>query len=196
MPYSCLFILTFTLNQIFCSESRSEAQVKSQKINPGALLNFQDVPLFYNQNPLEKLNAFAVSLWVNNPEGQRKLSKILENELKSIGEVIHLSVMDMRGFGTGTVLMILIKRVSDWQGNEMPISRVSLQVQTTISVNKTNLTTFPVVWGINSFFQGNSDQKPDDQMVKATQSVIKEFVQNYKYSNQAQEQKPIFYMYD
>lgn len=195
--YLYLFIIILSLNQGFCDEPTNEPQLKSEINNPGILLNFQDVPIFHNgSNPLQGLNAFAVALFINNQELQVKLSKLLETELKSLGDVIHLNVMDMRGFGTGNVLMILIKNVSDWQEQETAISRVCLQIQTPITINKTDIKTFPIVWSINSFFQGSIDQKSEEQILKATQTLLKQFVQNYKYANQSQRQKSVFYMYD
>lgn len=72
----------------FCTNSSTE----ELKNNPGIYLNFQDVPIFYKGSPLEGLKAFAVisPYSIQNPEVNRKIKAIIEQELGCLGTVIKV----------------------------------------------------------------------------------------------------------
>ncbi|MGE5196058.1 MAG: hypothetical protein ACM3JI_01855 [Anaerolineae bacterium] len=55
-----LVLLLFATCELSANNYNEDSVIERVKRNPGLYLNFQDVPIFYNGNPLEGLNAFAV----------------------------------------------------------------------------------------------------------------------------------------
>ena len=158
-------------------------------------LNFQDVPIFNTGNPLEGLNAFAVipPYSIQSPEVYKKIEAVIEKELSSLGAVVKAKSEDVRGFGSGNILNIQIGCVSKWDGGELPITRVTLNVETPVLITKTNVKSFPRVWSINNFVDAPWNVRSESQTVDAVQKLLREFVKNYRYANPAQ--KPTFYVY-
>ncbi len=189
---SLFYLLTLVLFTIhgYCIDNIEQ---KTQQ-NPGIYLNFQDVPIFSeDNNPLSNMRLFNVilPLSLKDPEIQKKIQSVLERELGIIGEVIHLKDNDMRGFASGNILLIQMGNVIGWDENEMPICRISLQVETSVALNNTSVNTFLPVWSINTFFQELIDSS-NHKMLKAVQKLVSDFVQNYKYVNKEQGKKPYF----
>lgn len=198
MAFSFLLIQSFLGTVGFCAETESEkSNIERLKRNPGIYLNFQDVPIFYEGNPLEGLNAFAVipPYSIQSPEVNKKIEAIIEKELGAIGTVIKTKSEDINGFGTGNILNIQIGRVSKWDGGELPISRVTLNIESPVILSKTNVKSLPRIWAINDFIDSPLDIKSEDKVVGAVQKLLKEFVKNYKFANPSQSQKATFYVY-
>lgn len=185
-----LFILTLFTADGFCAEN-------NLKENPGIFLNSQDVPIFYTGNPLEKLEAFAVipPCSIQNAEMNKKIEAIIEKELGAIGTVIKTKSEDMNGFGTGNTLNIQIGPISKWDGGELPISRVTLNIETSVVISTSNVKSLPRVWSINDFVDAPLGGKSEDKIIKAVQKLLKEFVENYTFANPNQAKKPSFYLY-
>ncbi|MEK7339117.1 MAG: hypothetical protein AABZ92_00200, partial [Verrucomicrobiota bacterium] len=135
------------------------------KENPGIYLNFQDVPIFHKGNPLEGLSAFAV-ISLQNPEINNKIRSVIEQELGSLGTVIQAKSEDVSGFGTGNILNIQIGRISQWDGKELPISRVTLNIETSVIISKTYVKSMPRIWSINDFIEMPLNSKSGDETVK------------------------------
>ena len=193
-----LLILTLLTSYGFSADQTVEnSNIEKLKRNPGTYLNCQDVPLFYNGNPLEGLSAFAVLLpcSIQSSEVTKKIEMAIEKELGSIGTVVKAKAEDMTGFGTGNILNIQIGAVSKWDGGELPISRVTLNVEAPVIISKTNVKSLPRIWSINDFVDSPLNLKSEDKMVGAVQKLLKEFVKNYKFANSTQTQKPTFYVY-
>ena len=155
-----LLFLTQFATHGFCADNACEdGDIERLKRNPGIYLNFQDVPIFYNGNPLEGLSAFAVipPYSIQSPEVNKKIEVVIEKELGSIGIVIKAKTEDMNGFGTGNILNIQIGRVSKWDGGELPFSRVTLNIETPVVISKTNVKSFPRIWTINDFVDSPLD---------------------------------------
>lgn len=200
MKKTFVFLFTLTLFAIrgFCVDNNSEeSNIERLKRNPGIYLNFQDVPIFYAGNPLEGLSGFAVipPYSIQSPEVYKKIAAIIEKELGSIGTVIKAKSEDMNGFGTGNILNIQIGQVSKWDGGELPISRVSLNIETSVVISKTHVKSLPRIWAINDFIDSPFDLKSEDKTVGAVEKLLKEFIKNYKFANPSQVQKPTFYVY-
>jgi hypothetical protein len=178
-------------------DNREESNIERIKRNPGVYLNFQDVPLFYTGNPLEGLEGFAVipPYSIQSPEVNKKIIATIEAELGCIGTVVNAKNEDVQGFGTGNILNIQIGRVSKWDGGELPISRVTLSVETPVAICKTNVKSLPRVWSINDFVDSPFDVKSEEKTIGAVQKLLKEFVKNYRFANPGQTQKPTFYIY-
>lgn len=193
-----LFLLGFAMLMVnaFCSTSEDK-NIERIKRNPGIYLNSQDVPIFYDGNPLEGLNSFAVipPYSIQSQEVNKKIGDVIEKELGILGTVVKAKNEDTTGFGTGNLLNIQIGRVSKWDGGELPISRVTLNVETPVVISKTNVKSLPRVWSINDFVDSSLDIKSEDKVVGAVQKLLKEFVKNYKFANPDQAQKPTFYIY-
>lgn len=177
----------------FCKNSSIEIDQ-----NPNISLNPQDVPIFYDNNPLTGLKAFTVitSFPLKNDGMQKKIGQWIEKALNGIGEVIHLKDNDMRGFGAGNILLIQMGNVMEWSGNEMPFSRISLSIESPITLDKTGMQTLPMVWSINTFLQGNIGSNSEDNLTKAIQKLLDDFIQSYQYVNKDQTKRPVFYIYD
>ena len=193
-----LLVLTLLTSYGFSADQTAEDNnIERLKRNPGTHLNCQDVPLFFSGNPLEGLSAFAVipPCSIQSPEVNKKIEMVIEKELGSIGTVIKAKTEDMTGFGTGNILNIQIGTVSKWDGGELPISRVTLNVETPVIISKTNVKSLPRIWSINDFVDSPLDLKSEDKTVGAVQKLLKEFAKNYKFANPTQTQKPTFYIY-
>jgi hypothetical protein len=183
---------------VFCIDNTTaDSPIDGLKRNPGIDLNIQDVPIFFTGNPLGGLNAFAVipPVSIQNPEVSKKIEALIEKELGAIGTVIKASSEDMNGFGTGNILNIQIGRVTKWDGGALPISRVTLNIETPVVITKTNLKSLPRVWSINDFIDSPLDLKSEDKALGPIQKLLREFIKNYKFANPNQSQKPIFYVY-
>lgn len=194
-----LIILALFTTYVYCADGDEKNMIKNTKQNPGICLNSQDVPIFFeDNNPLTNMRVFHVILPLSfmDFEIQKRMQNVIEKELETMGDVIHLKEHDMRGFASGNILVIQMRNVMEWNGNAAPISRVSLQVETSAVLSKTRMKTFPVVWSINTFFGESPDSHSEDRMLKAVQKLMNDFVQNYKYANQKQKEKPVFYIYD
>ena len=166
--------------------------------NPGILLNPQDVPIFYDNNPLSGMQSFTVitSVPLKDSKMQARIEDAIEKTLSTAGRVTHLKDNDMRGFGAGNVLLIQIDKVIGWNGDETSMFRLSLSVETSVTLNKTDLKTFPMVWSINTFLQAPIDSSSEGNLTKALEKLAGEFVQNYQYVNQGQTKEPVFYTYN
>ncbi len=153
--------------------------------NPSVSLSPQDVPIFYDNHPLTDLKAFTVitSFPLKKIEMQRRIKKSIEKSLVEIGEVIRLKDNDMRGFGAGNVFLIQMSHLIGSNGSQMPVCRFSLSIQTPVSIDKTTIKTFPIVWSINTFLQGNIESQPESDLTKAHQKLISDFFQSYRYAN-------------
>ena len=169
----------------FCTNKDMES-----KENPGIYLNFQDVPIFHKGNPLEGLNAFAV---IFHSEINNKIKSVIEQELGSLGTVIQAKSKDVNGFGTGNILNIQIGRISQWDGKELPISRATLHIETSVIISKTHVKSMPRIWSINDFIEMPLNSKSGDETVKSVRRLLREFIKNYQFANP--HQKPIFYIY-
>lgn len=188
-----ILILAFT-NSVFCEDCNFEEFRK----NPGLRLNPQDVPFFSNDNPLSGLQTFLIHQpYFSRGSGiQKKIEDLIESELQMVGEVIRLKKDNMKGFGAGNGLIIDVGTVSTWEGKEMPISRISLHIETSVILRKTGLNTSPMVWSINTFSDSPLNEDSNCKFLGAVQKLLVDFKQNYLYANRDQQKKPIFYLYD
>jgi len=175
----------------FCTDAKDMERLKE---NPGIYLNFQDAPIFHKGNPLEGLNAFAV-ISLQNSEINNKIKSVIKQELGSLGTVIQAKSEDVHGFGSGNILNIQIGRVSKWDGKELPISRVTLNIETSVIISKTHIKSMPRIWSINDFIEMPLNNKSGDEAVKSVQRLLREFIKNYQFANPHQTQKPVFYIY-
>lgn len=166
--------------------------------NPNVLLNPQDVPIFYDNHPLAGIKSFTIvtSLPFDDIKMQKNLESSIEEKLKVGGDVLHLKDNDMRGFGAGTILLIQAGSVKAWDGSNLAISRISLSIETSVVLNQTGMKVFPMVWNINTFLDGSIECISEDSLIKATQKLIGDFLQNYQHANQQLMNKPIFYTYN
>jgi hypothetical protein len=185
--------LCFLISLVFYVHGVAAEQGLSLKNDPSLLLNPQDVPIFYENNPLTKMVSFTVvtAFPFKNGEMEEKTQQAIHASLKKIGDVVRLSDNDMRGFGAGNILLIQMGNVTDWIGKETPVSRISLSIETSASLSKTGIKTFPIVWSINTFLQGASE----NNVIAAVQKLMDEFVQSYQYANRDQKKRPVFYSY-
>lgn len=181
---------------VFCILISTPSYANDQ--NPNISLNPQDVPIFYDSNPLTGMKSFVVitSFSLKDTELPKKIEQSIERTLKGIGEVAHLKDNDMRGFGAGNVLLLQMGNIAGWDGNEMPVSRISLSIETAVTLDKTGIKTFPMVWSMNTFLQGSLDSSSESNLIKAIQKLVNDFAQNYEYANQDQTKRPVFYTYD
>lgn len=189
----CLVFLSVFTVLGFCVSDNAE-QLKK---NPGLSLNFQDVPIFVQGNPLDGLNAFAVLPpdSIQNQEVNKKIQSIIEKELGSIGKVIKAKSDDVSGFGTGNLLNIQIGKVSSWNEKQLPITRVTLNVETPVVMTKSKVNSLLRVWTINTFVDAPFELGSEEKMLGAVQKLLQEFISNYQFVNSSQTQKPTFYVY-
>lgn len=165
---------------------------------PDLFLNPQDVPIFYDKHPLCKMESFIIitSIPCKNEPLLNKINRLIEKTVAQCGEVVHLKENDMRGFGTGNILLIQMGTVKEWNGNELPISRLSLSIETAVKLDKTGVKTFPIIWSINSFVDKMPDSVSESSLMDAMQKLVEDFIQSYEYANPHQKKKPLFYTYN
>lgn len=190
------FIFVVVAADVFCAAT-DESTIDKIKRNPGVYLSPQDVPIFYEGNPLEGLNSFAVipPYSFQNQEVSKKIESVIEKELGSIGTIIKEKNEDITGFKSSSLLTIQIGRISKWEGGQLPISRVTLNIETPVVISKTNVKSLPRVWSINNFVDSPLDVKSEDKAIGPVQKLLREFVKNYKFANPDQTQPPLFYIY-
>lgn len=164
--------------------------------NPLLSLNPQDVPIFYENNPLSGLKSFTIINSIASKELQAKIKKSVEKSLEMAGKVTRLKDNDMRGFGSGNILLIQMGNVQQWDGTETAISRLSLSIETPVTLEKTGTKTFPIIWSINTFVQDSINTGSEEALTQAVEKLIDNFIQNYQYANQKEMKKPVFYTYD
>ena len=168
------------------------------KNNPGLALNPQDVPVFYDNNPLSGLQSFTVitSFALEDNQLQKIAKRSIERTLEKDGEVIHLKDNDMRGFGAGNILLIQMDQVMGWDGSKTSMSRLSLTVETPVTLDKTGLKTFPMVWSTNVFLPEPMNSISQSSIEKTLEILVGQFIRNYQYSNPSRTNRPVFYQYD
>ena len=149
-------------------------------------------------NALTRLKVFTLitSFPLKDVDMQKRIGQSIEKTLNRIGEVAHLQDNDMSGFGSGNFLLIHMDSVTGWDGNELPTTRLFLNVETRVTLDKTGMKTFPAVWSMNTFLQGAIDRISEDDLTGAVHNLVNNFVQNYQNANKDQTKKPVFYTYD
>ncbi|MBM3197666.1 MAG: hypothetical protein FJZ58_00225 [Chlamydiae bacterium] len=169
----------------------AEETLESLQKNPGLYLNCQDVPIFYQGNPLEGLMSFAVLLPASLRDLEaKKIQTLITKELGSVGHVIQAKIGDVSGFGFGNRLYLQIGSVRDWSGKELPLMRMTLSVETSVILQSSHQTSSPRVWSINAFIK---TPYSEEEQSEAMQKLLQEFVKNYLFVNTGQ--KPTFYLY-
>ncbi|HEY5235139.1 MAG TPA: hypothetical protein VIJ14_03075 [Rhabdochlamydiaceae bacterium] len=170
------------------------------KDNPAFSLNPMDVPFFQqDDNPLKDMGTFAVVLLMrfDSPEVRKKADALIEKELSGLGRVIKADQkrIDLRGVGSRNFLILDSGEVKNSEGKLLPISRVSLRIQTPVTLTKTGINTLPNVWSINDFFDSPSEVNSEDKILAALQRLLTEFKSNYNFVNINMSEKPSFYLY-
>ena len=175
----------------------ADSNVEQLKKNPGLSLNCQDVPIFVQGNPLEGLDTFAVLPpdSIQNQDVNKRIQSIIEKELASIGKVIKAKSDDVSGFGSGNLLNIQVGKVSSWDEKQIPIIRVTLNIETPVLLTKSNIKSLPRVWTVNTFVDAPFGADSEEKTVGAIQKLLQEFIANYQFVNTKQTQKPTFYVY-
>ena len=188
-----LLVIVLYIQSRLCAKDKTDLEQ-----NPNVFLNPQDVPIFYENSPLAGMKSFTVitSFLAEDTQMQKRIQQSIEKTLKRAGEVTHLKDNDMRGFASGNILLIQIRNVVGWDENPMPISRISLNIETSVFLEKTGMKTFPMVWSINTFVQKAIDSSFADDLAKAAQKLVEDFAQNYRYANRDQTDTAVFYFYD
>ena len=188
-----LFLMVLFHQMVFCENNTTKPGQ-----NPNFSLNPQDVPLFYENNPLTGMKSFTVitSFQLKDLGVQKKVQQSIENALQKLGEIVYLKDNDMRGFGAGNILLIQMGAVSGWDGNEMPISRVSLSIETSVTLDKTKIKTFPMIWSINTFLQEGAESSFEGDLIKAMQKLTNNFIESYRVVNKNLSKGPVFYIYN
>jgi hypothetical protein len=197
----------FTVN--FCSAvpNLSADQTKQEKTiidqlkdNPALTLNPMDVPFFQqDDNPLRNMGSFAVVMLMrfDSSEMRKKADALIEKELSGLGKVIQADQkrIDLRGVGSRNFLILESGEVKNSDGKLLPICRISLRIQTPVTLTKTGINTLPNVWSINDFVDSPKDVNSEDKILSALQKLLMEFKKNYNFVNLNMSEKPSFYLY-
>lgn len=174
-----------------------DTNIQRLKRSPEIYLNPQDVPLFYTGNPLDGLDVFSVipPYSIQSSEVNKSIEQMIVKELGSIGTIIKAGNENLAGFGSGNLMNIQIGKVSKWDGGELPITRVTLSIETAVTICKTSNSSNPRVWSINDFVDSAFEVESEKETLGAVQKLLREFTRNYKFANQSRSQKPTFYIY-
>ncbi len=189
------FLFLFVSSFCFC-ENDTNHDISEVENRPDIGLNSLDIPIFHQGNPLKGLRTFTIiSQYSDQSEINRKIRQVIEKELGSLGAIIELKAEDTTGFTSNGLLNIQIGNVSKWDGGQLPISRVSINLETPVLITKSNVKSMPKIWAINDFIDAPLDKKSEDKTLGAVQKLLKEFVENYKFANSGAMEKPTFYIY-
>lgn len=202
------FLISGLIATSFCSilpklsaeQSRQGTALDQIKDNPAFSLNPMDVPFFQqDDNPLRDMGTFAVVLLMrfDSPEMRKKAEVLIEKELSGLGKIIQADQkrIDLRGVGSRNFLILDSGEVKNSEGKLLPICRVSLRIQTPVTLTKTGINTLPNIWSINDFVDSPADVNSDDKILVALQKLLGEFKKNYKFVNLNVSEKPSFYLY-
>lgn len=200
-----LGFMTISFCSIFSNldaeQARQDRTEQDQiKDNPALSLNPQDVPFFQqDDNPLKNMGSFAVVLLMrfDSQEVRKKVDTLIEKELSSVGKIIRADQkrIDLRGMGSRNFLIIDSGEIKNSAGKLLPISRLSLRIQTPVTLTKTGINTSPNVWSINDFVDSTSGALSEDKLINGMQKLLEEFKSNYNFVNQNMTEKPSFYLY-
>ncbi len=181
-----VFIFSLFVVNNFCSANDTSTTDLIANLDP------QDVPIFYQGNPLKGLRSFAVipPCSIQSEEVSKRIEELIEKELGSIGIVAKMKNEDVTAFGS-SLLNIQIGQLSKWGGGQLPIFRASLNIETPVIIRRTHVKSLPRVWSINNFI----DSESEDLFVGVIQNLLKEFIKNYQAVNLDQKKKPTFYLY-
>ena len=182
------------------AKSQDNTVIDQLKDNPAFSLNPMDVPFFQqDDNPLRDMKTFAVMLLMrfDSPAVRKKAEALIEKELSGLGKVIQADQkrMDLRGVGSRNFLILDSGEVKNSEGKPLPICRISLRIQTPVTLTKTGVNTFPNVWSINDFIDSTEHLDSDDKILSALQKLLVEFKSNYNFVNHNLPEKPSFYLY-
>ncbi|MGE5195872.1 MAG: hypothetical protein ACM3JI_00910 [Anaerolineae bacterium] len=165
--------------------------------------NLQDRPSFYSGNPLKgfsKFNFFS-RFYAPTPKYAEKIQIIIENELKKFGKInkIEMSVktekgeaIDLSGFDDGISLAYEIKNVLSIDRKELGIVRASLNLSTSVDVQKTKEECMTYIWSDNCFLKGNVEKDLEKLVSQSLKYLLHKFEINYSAVNSDQ---PIFNLY-
>lgn len=163
--------------------------------NPGWKVNPQDVPIFFEDTPLTGLKTFIVyPPAFEKTQLQVQIKELIEKKLGAIGKIIKFEEKDITGFGAESALVMQVKNICNEKGGELPITRSSLYVQTSVAIKRTKINTRPIVWQLNEFSNNYNNNEKD--VLLAVDKLLSEFVENYQYVNSAENIKPLFYFYE
>ncbi|MDN3506127.1 MAG: hypothetical protein P0S96_02755 [Simkaniaceae bacterium] len=191
------FLKCFLFIPLFLHATVLDVNEERIKRSPEIYLNPQDVPLFYVGNPLNGLDVFSIipPYTIQTPEVNRQIEQLIVKELGSVGSVVKASDENLAGFGSGNLMNIQIGKVAKWNGGDLPITRVTLSIETAVTICKTNDKSNPRVWSINDYVDAPLEIGLEKETLGAVQKLLREFVRNYKFANQSNSQKPTFYLH-
>lgn len=149
-------------------------------------------------NPLKGFASFAIyPLYsITSPILRKEVEQEVFKELGKIGKIVRVDVPDVRGFGdSGAFLTLSLQDVFTSNHTCLPALEISLTLDALTVVKKTGGNYMTPVWTDHTFSEGNANEKNLQNILAATRSVLKHFVDDYLGANSQKEQKVVFYFY-
>jgi hypothetical protein len=185
-------VILFAVHLSLCS------QVINPLENSACIGNIQDAPLTnFKNTPLKDWSAFVLSplnslYGPNHKEMLEKVEALAKKELEKIGEIKEIQASDVRGLGmAANVLNLEIQNVP----NLPKLLRLSLTLQTNVTINKTNQECSAYVWASSVFIEGEISAANEKPILKGAENLFQQFVNCYKASNPNKTSNPNIYFY-
>jgi hypothetical protein len=149
---------------------------------------------------MAKFNFFA-RFPASNKTAADKISIVIEKELKFFGKVIKPEMIvktekgdaiDLSGFDGGVTLTYEITNVTSPEGKNLGIVRASLNLSTSVLVQKTTDECESYIWSNNCFLKGSVEKNLETLVSQSLSYLLNKFENNYTAVNPT---KPIFNLY-
>jgi len=183
-----LFILFCLMSPVFVLSE----EVNSDSQEP--LRDEQDVPSFILGNPLKGLFKFVIT--TNYPIKNKESQQTIIKELEKYGTIkkIELSEnLNLEEVFEGDFLSFDIKDLLFIDKDLVREDRASLNLKTSVVIEKTKQHSFSYIWSSNCFLEGDPKQNIEKKVSKAFNELLRRFMQDYTLANP--DQKPVFYIY-
>ena len=153
-------------------------------------------------NPLNKFTTFTVfNICPATGVESQKIHNLVKNELGKYGRVKKVKlinkrhgveVIDFKNFCNDGYLIYEIRNVVSSTGEELPFVEASLNLKTSVVINKNKLIHSPYIWSKSCFLPGKVDKDLDMLVLSSLEQLLSEFNASYLNANSKQ---PTFYLY-
>lgn len=178
---------------------KAEVKKLSDKELMQWVYNEQDIPMFGTGNPLKGFSKFIFySRFYASKDLADKVHVVIEKVLSQYGDVekINLQVktdkgsaVDFSKFDAGASLIYEIKNLSSIDGKDLGIVRASLNLTTSVTIDRTKKESDPYIWTNNCFLKGDINKNLESLVSQSLNYLLKAFSITYSSVNS---EKPLF----
>lgn len=169
--------------------------------NSACIGNVQDAPLTnFKNTPLQGWSAFALTpiyslSGPNYTKALEKVEAVAKKELGKVGKLISIQVPDVKGLGRAANLLNLELQSVPTLGQDPKVLRLSLTLQTQVTINRTGKECSAYIWTSSVFFPGELSSFNEQNVEDGAAALFRQFAACYTASNPNNEGKPEIYLY-